>query len=350
MVHIKKRKIFLLMLPVLLLCFCKCKPKFSVNSDEEPFPIVYGLLNVLDSVHYVKVFKSFVVEGNVYDVVKDIDMYSYIDSIEVSINEYDANDKFIRKILMDTTTSVPKDSGLFSYPTQIAYTAKAVLNKDYKYEIVVFNPYTKNIAKSKEHVQAVGMVKIKRPAGSDISLTEKEIIFEFYSGENSKMYQLLLKYYYTEDFYDGTSRQPRPVVWDLGTLVDRVGAAGSVHALPVSSGMMFFEKIGEQVLHNDNVKARHTDSIVLEIHSAGKDWTLYVQSNLPSSGINQDRLQYTNIIAHNTETGEAKYATGIFSLRGVTPVKYNDLASVSGSRGLLFYGQYTGHLRFTDIY
>jgi hypothetical protein len=88
----------------------------------------------------------------------------------------------------------------------------------------------------------------------------------------------------------------------------------------------------------------------LEVHAAGKDWGLYIQANLPSSGINQDRLHYSNIIAYNTETGEKKYAMGVFSSRSVTIKKYDDLVLANGTRDSLFYGRYTGHLRFTDVY
>ena len=349
-ISVKKGNNFGLFFLFFLFCFCQCKPDFSVNSDSEPFPVVYGLLNVSEEQHYVKIFKSFVVEGNAYDAVNDIDNYSYRDQIEVYINEYDAKNNLIRKIRMDTTTSIAKDSGLFAYPTQILYTAKATLNKNYLYEIEVFNPQTKNIAKAKAPVAVVGDVRISRPSAQDISITDNGMRFEFYSGENTNMYQLLLKYYYTEDYFDGTSKQPKPVIWDLGNIVDLNGTAGTLKSLPVSTGAYFFKRIAEKVLEDENVKARHTDSIVMEVHSAGKDWGLYIQSNLPSSGINQDRLHYTNIIAYNSETNEQKYATGVFSTRGITTRKFNNLILANGSRDSLFYGRYTGHLKFTDIY
>jgi hypothetical protein len=311
---------------------------------------VYGLLNVLDNEHYVKIYKSFVVEGNAYDAVKDIDKYSYIDSIDVSLNEYDAKNNLLRKIKMDTTSEILKDSGFFLYPTQILYVAKAVLNKNYRYELEIFNPYTKNVAKVKVPVAIVGTISITRPSGSEIAITDRSISFEFYSGENINMYQLLLKFYYTEDLTDNTSRQPKPIIWELGSIIDPSAIAGIQKSISVSSGYIFFQKIAENIQDNDNVKIRHTDSIVLEVHSAGKDWGLYIQSNLPSSGINQDRLHYSNMKAYNTETGEKKYVMGVFSSRSVTVKKYTDLVLANGSRDSLFYGRYTKHLRFTDIY
>jgi hypothetical protein len=306
-------------------------------------------LDASEDVQYVKVFKSFLVEGNAYDVVKDISKYSYIDSIEVYLNEYTSGNPSPRRILMDTTTAIPKDSGVFLYPTQILYRTSVKLNENCTYEIEVFNPYTKNVTKTKVPFPLVKNVNIIRPSGSNITITDSRINFTFYTGENTTMYQLLLKYYYTEDFINSTSRQPSPIVWDLGTVDDPAAIAGVEKTFSVSSGGSFFRKIAENIQEDANVTARHTDSIVLEIHSAAKDWGLYLKSNLPSTGINQDRLIYSNITAYNTETGEEKYAMGIFSSRGVTVRKYENL-TLHGSRDSLFHGRYTGGLKFTDIY
>jgi hypothetical protein len=136
----------------------------------------------------------------------------------------------------------------------------------------------------------------------------------------------------------------------LGTIEDIAAVAGKEKELSISAGTGFFMKIAESIHDNANVVSRHTDSIVLEVHSAAKDWALYLKSNLPSTGVNQDKLRYSNMKAYNTETGEEKYAMGIFSSRMVTAKKYNDLTVPGGSRDSLFHGRFTGRLKFTDIY
>jgi hypothetical protein len=50
--------------------------------------------------------------------------------------------------------------------------------------------------------------------------------------------------------------------------------------------------------------------------------------------------------AYNQRTGEQKYTTGLFSVRGITTKKFDDLATNKGSRDSLFHGRYTGHLKF----
>jgi hypothetical protein len=321
-----------------------------VNSNSETFTIIYGLLNASEQSQYVKVFKSFITEGNAYDVVKDINQYSYIDTIEVYLNEYSANNTLLRKIPLDTTTAIPKDSGVFLYPTQILYTTNTALNKDCTYEIVVFNPYTNNVTKTKLPFALAGNVRITRPVGpDDISITDRDVHFVFHTGKNITMYQLIVKYYYTEDLIDNTSRQPSPVVWTLGTVEDNTAMEG-IEKGYLASGANFFRRIAESIHDDANVRSRHTDSIVLEVHSAAKDWGLYLKSNIPSTGINQDKLHYSNIESYNVETKEEKYAMGIVSSRGVTTKRYRDLMIIDGSRDSLFHGRFTRHLKFTDIY
>jgi len=346
---VKKSEIYLFFLPVLLFCFCKCKSDFSTNSAEEPFPVIYGLLDIANKEHYAKIFKSFLVEGNAYDTAKNIDKYSYIDSIDVYLNEYDIQNKLIRKIPMDTTTIFPKDSGLFFYPTQILYVANAILNNNYLYEIEVFNPYTKNIAKTKIPVALPHGIVINKPTGNEITILDDVLDFVFHTGKNTTIHQLYLKYYYTEIFIDGTRRQAPPIVWELGYFVDKSMATNMQKTTPLS-GAFFFRKIAENVQENTDVKGRYTDSIMLEIHTAGKDWGLYLLSNMPYTGINQEKLYHSNIIAYNTETGKEKYATGFFSSRGITYKKFTDLTLAFGSRDSLFRGRYTKHLGFTDVY
>jgi hypothetical protein len=126
-------------------------------------------------------------------------------------------------------------------------------------------------------------------------------------------------------------------------------AAGIEKSLAIGTGADFFSRIASEVKEDSRVKSRHTDSIVLEVHSAARDWGLYLQANVPTSGINQERLHYSNITSYNTETGDKKYAMGIFSSRGYSTKMYRDL-STPGSRDSLFNGRYTKHLKFTDLY
>jgi len=341
-----KNRLFLTRVILLLCLFSSCEKDFSVNAPYEDFPIVLGLINVSDNVHYVKIYKSFITENNAYDAAKDIHLYSYIDSVDVYMEERNRAGILIRTIPFDTTTEIPKDSGIFAYPTQIVYKTNAELNKDYIYTLFVYNPYTKKMAYSLP-VALAGQANITSPIGTMLSITDRPFSFRYLPAANAHLYEFTVTFYYTEILKNYITQQGKPIVWNLG---QRSHQSSGILTSPEANGAIFFQRIAAGIADNENVIARHTDSIVISIATAGKDWYLYLFAALPSSGINQSRLDYTNISAYNIENEEKKYALGIFSSRAVSSRMFRDLALPSGSRDSLFYGRYTGHLKFTDIY
>ena len=341
-----KNRLFPITVLFLACLFSTCKKDFSVNAPYEDFPIVMGLMNPADNTHYVKIYKSFVTENSAYDAAKDIHLYSYIDSIEVYMEERDEKNKLIRKIPFDTTTEIAKDAGIFAFPTQILYKTEAELNINYHYTLYAYNPYTKKMAHSSSIVLA-GQVNIVSPSGTTLSIAEIPFSFKYVPTTNACMYEFAVTFYYSEMMKDRSTRQGEPIVWTLG---QQSHQSSGILASPEAGGRFFFQRIAASIAADENVVSRHTDSIVLSVFTAETDWYLYLYANRPSSGINQNRLDYTNISAYDTESKEKKYALGIFSSRAVTSRMFRDLSLITGARDSLFYGRFTGHLKFTDNY
>jgi len=345
-----KNKI-LVSVAVASLFLSSCKKPFSVNAPYEDFPIVIGLLNASEQTHYIKVYKSFVTEHNAYDAAKDIDLYSYIDSIDVYVEERNASNVLVRTIRFDTTTEIPKNQGVFAYPTQIIYKADAVLNENYKYKLFVYNRYTKKMATSKE-VLLAGNVNVRRPSASQvfpvITINDNALPIEYFSAKNTSLYDFTITYYYSEQLNDNSLRQGNPIVWYMGEQTHQTTTSGLL-SFSVGSGTPFYQKIASGIIEDENVIARRTDSIVLTVSTAARDWYLYLLASRPSSGLNQNRLDYSNISAYDVDNGKVKYAMGIFSSRNNTMKMFRDLAEPA-SRDSLFHGRFTGHLKFTDIY
>ncbi|MCL2131235.1 MAG: hypothetical protein FWH36_02080 [Lentimicrobiaceae bacterium] len=333
----------------LVLFGLSCEKDFSVNAEYEDFPIVLGLIDAGNSTHYVKVYKSFVTENSAYDAAKDIHLYSYIDSVDVYMEERDAKGVLLRKIVFDTTTEIPKDSGIFAFPTQIIYKADAELNTNYSYKLFVYNRFTKKTAYS-QPIPLVGNVTIRRPAGISFGISYSQFSVEYQSIKDVYSYEFEISFYYSEKMKDKTMHQAKPVVWNLGNRKLTAPVTGQ-ETFSVSDGSIFFRRIASDVVENEDVDARYVDSIVLSVYAAGKDWYYYLLANLPSSGINQNRLDYSNISAYSIVENDTmpKYALGLFSSRSVSSKMFRTLVYPT-TRDSLFYGMYTGHLKFTDIY
>ncbi len=342
------------LIPILLLIlFAACEAKeFSVNTENpKEITIVYGLLQPEETTHYLKIYKGFLTEGSVFDAAKDIHNYSYIDSIDVYLNEYKGK-QLLRSILFDTTTCVPKDSGSFTYPLQILYTAQAKLDKDLHYEIVIRNRYSGKVVKAETEI--VGDVLVTKPMrySKELNIGYNTQNIRFREAANTYYYEASLTYYYTELLEDHSTRQGKPVLWKLGNCAFEPTAF--YKELNISyQGEVFYRKIAEAIADDPSVVSRHTDSIVLCIHTAGKDLYKYMLASSASTGLNQERLTYSNIRSYENEEAAAENKTdgnalGIFSTKGTNTVMFRDFGIVS--RDSLLHGKHTKHLKFTDIY
>ena len=337
---------------LLCLVFLSCEKKdFSVNSPKnEEVTVVYGLLDPDAGTHYIKIYKGFLTEGSAYDAAKDPSRYSYGDSIDVRIDEYNGS-KLVRSIRFDTTTAIPKDSGLFSYPIQCLYCAKARLKPEYRYLLHIENRYSHKIIEAE--TQLVGDIYITYPVlnlAREISFPESDLRIKYKnkSGVPPACYEASITYHYTETLNNGNTRRGEPVVWYVGKDFYNTPRM----SIPFQ-GETFFRKIAEGVKDDPEVKSRHTDSIVLNLYKGADDLFKYIQASTIGTGINQEKIGYTNIRSYASPEAFAEGKSddnglGIFSSKGVTHAIFRDL-SIS-SRDSLFYGRHTKHLKFTDIY
>ncbi|MDD4209639.1 MAG: hypothetical protein PHI52_04795 [Bacteroidales bacterium] len=334
-------KKFLFIAAIGIIAFSSCKKKdFSLNSNYEDFTIVYALLNPDDSVHYMKIYKNFLTDGNAYDAAKDIRNYSYIDSIEVTLEEYNGTN-LVQTYYFDTTTFIPKDSGIFAFPLQILYTSKIKLNRNYSYKVVVRNLYTQKITTATTRL--VGDLSVKYPIYypnkiNNITFLPRQQQLEFTKGENITLCQASFYYYYTEVFKNGNRRQAAPVVFQAGE---------STTEIISYFGENLLRKIKENVKVNDEVDYRYTDSVVLKIYTASNDLYLYLLAISASTGLNQERMEYTNVKSYSKEDDkfeEDGNALGIVASRGVYSLMFDELSKTTNDS--LLYGRFTGDLKF----
>lgn len=334
------KKVFFIALAVSF-CLASCKKKdFSLNGEYEDVTILYGLLNPKDSVHYLKIYKSFLTEGNAYDAAKNINNYSYIDSIEVTLEEY-KDDKLLRTFSFDTTTAIPKDSGIFAYPLQILYKTKADLNQDYIYKVVIRNIYTnKKVVAS---TPLVGELKLKYPMfyinkKNSITFIPQKQELEYNKAKNAVYYEANFVFYYTEVFKNGSRHQAKPIVWDVGNTTSE---------FLYYVGEIFLRKIKEGVKEDIQVDYRFVDSILLHIYTASNDLYLYMQATTASTGLNQDRWDFTNVKSYTWQDGayvEDGNALGVLSSRGQNTWMFDEFSVITLDS--LLNGRYTGHLKF----
>lgn len=93
-----------------LFLFSSCETEVDLVGKGEEKIIVYGLFNVKDSIHYLKINKTFNGQGDAYEMAK-IEDSTIIKDVQVVVN----NTNF------DTCTIFTKKPGSFSNPKQLLY-------------------------------------------------------------------------------------------------------------------------------------------------------------------------------------------------------------------------------------
>src|SRR5690606_31911269 len=102
-------------------------------------------LNQNDSIHYIKVSKAFLGEGDALSFAQVYDSLYYDDNVVVQMEEY-INDNLIKTITLRDTTGIEKEPGIFAYPNQKLYYTRAILNPLAEYKLLVTNNTTGNVA------------------------------------------------------------------------------------------------------------------------------------------------------------------------------------------------------------
>ena len=312
--------------------FQACKTDFDINAPWKESAIVYGILNQNDTIHYIKVNKAFLGQGNALLMAQNPDSSSYGDKIEVFLNEYRAG-HLLNSIRLDTAYVI-RDSGTFYYPKQIVYKTTQALNENSMYNVYIHNKVSGKIITSDSIPLILGTgFKLQKPFGSNIDFTtvppyESKMVFQ--TPKYGKRFQIVFRFHYLETIISTSTTTEKYVDWNLGEQKSS-GLAGD-ETIELSYGEQFFNVVRGAVHPNSDVR-RQADKLEVIVYVAGDDLSVYMDVNSPSSSIVQERPEYTNI--HN--------GIGIFSCRFDLRKKFN---LYTRSLDSLTYGRYTHDLGF----
>ncbi|MFN8165188.1 MAG: hypothetical protein U0X76_03195 [Bacteroidia bacterium] len=192
-----------------------CSTDFDVVAPYKELIVVNGLLDPLDSIHYVRISKAFLGEGNVYEMASVSDSVNYADVLDVKLERWYAGD-FLESYPMTRDTSVPKDSGAFAYPFQVLWNYTCHPASGSRYRTVVTNTQTSVTATSKTKV--VKDVRINTPIpGTTIDLVSaypSPVLVQFDPGANTAFLDLIVRFRYREIDPNGVSTE-KYVDWNF---------------------------------------------------------------------------------------------------------------------------------------
>jgi len=304
------KKLLIVVAVLSSMVFSSCETDFDVTADWKDITIVYGLLNQNDSVHYVKINKAFLGDGDLTQYAQISDSTTYNNTLIVKLQEYSNSNLLIREIPLDTTTIYNKEEGVFNYPEQIVYTTglsnKVFLNENNTYKLFIQNPVTGKEVTSETgliHDFALNKPQLNHPTYPTITFPNNHSYkyVEWYSAENGKRYQLQIFFKYLEKEKNSNEVIEKTVVWDdFATKRSENADGGQLQKIKFLNER-FFTFVNDKVPYSDTEKENNIDyreaiSVNFVITVASNEFDTYMELYKPSNSIVQSNPDYTNIV------------------------------------------------------
>ncbi len=343
-----KKSIYFIIISLLALT-TSCETDFDVNSDWEDISIVYGILNINDTVHYIKINKTFLGNASAYDMAQISDSINYNEITSVTLERGQTLSSGTwkpkpntSKIELHKTTDIQKDTGTFANDNNIIYYTKADLTIDDTY-----NEYRLEI-----DIPGKDLVTANTKLINSLTITKPNIFgkinFANYipstasciSVPNARIYELTIRfYYYVESITTtDTTYTLKHLDWMQTGKTSNNNNGGEEIKMEINSEA-FFDFVAsrlEPLENGDRRIARRKKALDYIFLIGGEDLYTYIQVSSPSNTIVQEKPSYTNI----------SNGLGIFSSRyNKTLYEVEIYDKVIDS---LAYGSYTRHLNFVN--
>jgi len=204
--------------------FSACSTDIDLYADYKQVPIIYGLLDARADTNYIKITRSYYVQGDAFEMAQNPDSSNYPGKLDVRLVEY-CNGDSVREIILDTITIHDKDYGIFYAPSQKLYYTSEKLplntrNQKYSYLLKIVFPdgtlitRTDLVGNSGFDVQSLGVNFSKIYFG----VTSRK--FLFHPATNAAFYDVYFAFNYKEQReLDGDS-VPHTIQWYVGTYTE----------------------------------------------------------------------------------------------------------------------------------
>jgi len=291
----------------LLIGISACNDELDPTAEWENIPVVYGMLNQNDSVHYIKVNKAFLGDAPAAEMAAISDSLFYDNAI-VYINQIESGNvvKRLDFVPVDTIPKPEEDNPnevefatdrntIYIYQGEID--AESNAGNDYTYELHVEIP--------DENTECTSQLKLISGAYIISPLSVQKLSLENYSfgsvsteyrtGENGSLYQMVFRFYYLEVTDSGDTikdLKPIEISWPVKTL------SGADQEVSLDRSVeQFYEELLIQVKEKEGVTrlVRYPNSATFSLYVADEDFRIYSEISEPSYGAVQEKPFFTNI-------------------------------------------------------
>ncbi len=320
-----------------------CNKTIDLSGPHVETPVIYGLLDRSDSLHYIKVTRTFAGSNNSLTVAQIADS-SYFDKVEITMEEWGkigSADQKIRSWILRDTTITGKKAGAFYAPDQKVY--YFATNKGGVVEPSLTDAASMTALKSactyrmkvkindgaiivEGSTALVSGVSILSPTtGSNFTFIKQVNGENQYqtsgikvNNGNAQIINARMEIFIRE-YFNGNPVD-KSFVWNVGELSnDQIQGANSNFSV---NGKQFYEMIKSNVTNDASITKR--ELIKLHIYATGgsEDLAKYILMTKPSTTLAQNKVN----VVYGMSRSDDGPLIGIFSSRQTIfqeKLKYN---------------------------
>lgn len=322
---IKQLFIFMTLL-ISMLCIttsCNKNPNPFVEYEQD-ITMVYGIINPVDTIHYIRIQKAFLTEDDAFVMASDAESNLYLDSLTVRVyvtDQYGTTIPNMDWIL--NKTFIDKDSvGDFTWSEKLpVYYFEKIFNHE-QIQDKIFKLEITNIGSGKKIYGSTYIVndfEVIQPSSiyshvPQFAMSQSTHGFiTFYQALYGQRYDVYAYFIYDEYPLDGSPMTTHSLKWNFGTYIFDGDAyhSGSTELAINYNPASFYTWLESKIEYNPNVAARVPRFFNFYFWSCTPDMNTYIEVNSENTGIVQDRPEYTNL---TSSTGKED-VYGLFSCR-----------------------------------
>lgn len=201
-----------------------CNNDVQISAPYQDIPVVYCILNPADTVHYLRLEKSFNGEASALEMAQEPDSIYYPDA-QVILERWEDGDKQQEWFMLPVTVT-PREAGLFVSDPNRLYSLNANLEPDQEYRLQVEIPSTQKTVTAQTHL--VSNFRIIKPEYYRKSLPfssyDNYTLVEWVTAKHTRVYHLSVRFHYLE--VDGLDTTFQTAVWNIANFAAEHDAGG----------------------------------------------------------------------------------------------------------------------------
>ena len=204
-----------------VLLFPTCDNELDLTTPWEDIPVVYGLLSIEDTVHYVRVEKAFLdAETSALELATIADSIYYGPEVTVSLRRESTGQTFEMDRIDGATVGIPRAEGIFANTPNIIYALDAEvidLQANEQVTLIIDRPGAGEATATTTMLGVVDKGANGPPAvaGNAVTFTENGVqTFSLRTTEAARVYEtkMLIR---VREFVNGISQGDKLIEWQL---------------------------------------------------------------------------------------------------------------------------------------